>query len=78
MQDDKGEAVAKAIGGVFVHANVADTDDVIAAVEAAKELGPLRAVVNCAGIGWAPRTIGGAATAPPTTSTRSRGSSRST
>ena len=31
---------------------------VIAAVEAAKELGPLKALVNCAGIGWATRTIG--------------------
>ena len=30
----------------------------IAAVEAAKELGPLRVLVNCAGIGWATRTIG--------------------
>src|SRR4051794_38036585 len=58
MQDEKGEAVAKDIGGVFAHANVADTDDVIAAVEAAKELGPLRALVNAAGIGWATRTIG--------------------
>ena len=58
MQDEKGEAVAKEIGGVFAHANVADTDEVIAAVEAAKELGPLRALVNAAGIGWATRTIG--------------------
>jgi NAD(P)-dependent dehydrogenase (short-subunit alcohol dehydrogenase family) len=58
MQDDKGEAVAKAIGGVFVHANVADTDEVIAAVEAAKELGALRSLVNAAGIGWATRTVG--------------------
>lgn len=58
MQDDKGEAVAKDIGGVFAHADVADTDEVIAAVEAAKEMGPLRALVNAAGIGWATRTIG--------------------
>jgi NAD(P)-dependent dehydrogenase (short-subunit alcohol dehydrogenase family) len=58
MQDDKGEAVAKETGGVFAHANVADPDEVIAAVEAAKELGPLRALVNAAGIGWATRTIG--------------------
>jgi NAD(P)-dependent dehydrogenase (short-subunit alcohol dehydrogenase family) len=58
MQDEKGEKVAKDIGGVFVHANVADTQEVIAAVEAAKELGPLRALVNAAGIGWATRTIG--------------------
>ena len=58
MQDEKGEAVAKDIGGVFAHANVADTDEVIAAIEAAKEMGPLRALVNAAGIGWATRTIG--------------------
>ena len=31
---------------------------VVAAVEAAKELGPLRVLVNCAGIGWPQRTIG--------------------
>jgi len=58
MQDDKGEAIAKETGGVFVHANVADPDEVIAAVEAAQELGPLRGLVNAAGIGWATRTIG--------------------
>ncbi|HWE57298.1 MAG TPA: SDR family NAD(P)-dependent oxidoreductase [Acidimicrobiales bacterium] len=58
MQDDKGEALAKELGSVFVHADVTNTDEVIAAVEAAKELGPLRTLVNCAGIGSASRTIG--------------------
>ena len=58
MNADKGEAVAKDVGGVFAQANVADVDQVIAAVEAAKELGPLRALVTAAGIGWATRTIG--------------------
>jgi NAD(P)-dependent dehydrogenase (short-subunit alcohol dehydrogenase family) len=58
MNQDKGEAVAKDTGGVFVQADVADTGQVIAAVEAAKELGPLRALVTAAGIGWATRTIG--------------------
>lgn len=58
MQDDKGEALAKELGGIFVHADVTNTEDVIAAIEAAKELGPLRALVNCAGVGWATRTIG--------------------
>ncbi len=58
MNDVKGEAIAKEIGGVYSRADVTDTDQVIAAVEAAKELGPLRALVNCAGIGWATRTIG--------------------
>jgi NAD(P)-dependent dehydrogenase (short-subunit alcohol dehydrogenase family) len=58
MQDDKGEALAREVGGVFVHADVTNTEEVIAAVEAAKELGPLRSLVNCAGIGAASRTIG--------------------
>ena len=58
MNDEKGEALAKETGGVFAHADVTSTEEVIAAVEAAKEMGPLRSVVNCAGIGWATRTIG--------------------
>ncbi len=58
MQDDKGQAVAKEVGGEYAHADVTSTEEVIAAVEAAKELGPLRALVNCAGVGWATRTIG--------------------
>jgi NAD(P)-dependent dehydrogenase (short-subunit alcohol dehydrogenase family) len=41
-----------------VACDVTDTDQVIASVEAAKGLGPLKALVNCAGIGWATRTIG--------------------
>ncbi len=58
MQADKGQVVAKDVGGVFVQADVANPEQVIAAVEAAKELGPLRALVTAAGIGWATRTIG--------------------
>ncbi len=57
-QQEKGDALAKEIGGVFAATDVTDTDQVIAAVEAAKEMGPLKALVNCAGIGWATRTIG--------------------
>lgn len=58
MNPDKGDKVAKDVGGVFAQADVADVDQVIAAVEAAKELGPLRALVTAAGIGWATRTVG--------------------
>jgi len=58
VQDDKGEPVAKELEGIFVHTDVTSEDDVIAAVEAAKEMGPLRVLVNCAGIGWPQRTIG--------------------
>ena len=57
-QAEKGEALAKEIGGVFAPCDVTDTEQVIAATEAAKELGPVKALVNCAGIGWATRTIG--------------------
>lgn len=57
-QQEQGDALAKELGGVFVATDVTDTDQVIAAVEAAKELGPLRALVTAAGIGWATRTIG--------------------
>ena len=58
MNPEKGEAVAKEIGGVFAQADVANEEQVIAAVEAAKEMGPLRAMVTAAGIGWPARTIG--------------------
>jgi NAD(P)-dependent dehydrogenase (short-subunit alcohol dehydrogenase family) len=58
MKDDEGSKVAGEIGGAFCHTNVADVADVIAAVDTAGELGPLRVLVNCAGIGWATRTIG--------------------
>jgi NAD(P)-dependent dehydrogenase (short-subunit alcohol dehydrogenase family) len=58
VQPDKGEPLAKELGGVFVQTDVADTDQVIAAVEAAEGLAPLWSLVNCAGVGWAARTIG--------------------
>ena len=58
LQADKGEALAQEIGGVFARVDVTRTDEITAAVEAAGEIAPLRAVVNSAGIGWAQRTIG--------------------
>jgi NAD(P)-dependent dehydrogenase (short-subunit alcohol dehydrogenase family) len=58
MNSDKGELVAKDIDCVFAKADVTNTEQVIAAVEAAKELGPLRALVTAAGFGWATRTVG--------------------
>jgi NAD(P)-dependent dehydrogenase (short-subunit alcohol dehydrogenase family) len=57
-QQERGDALAKEIGGVFVAADVTDTDQVQAGVDAAVEMGPLKALINCAGIGWATRTIG--------------------
>jgi NAD(P)-dependent dehydrogenase (short-subunit alcohol dehydrogenase family) len=58
LQADKGEALAAEIGGVFAQVDVTKTDQITAAVEAAAEIAPLRAVVNSAGIAWAQRTIG--------------------
>jgi NAD(P)-dependent dehydrogenase (short-subunit alcohol dehydrogenase family) len=58
LQDDKGNALASEIGGAFAHVDVTNTDDVIAAIGLATEMGPLRALVNSAGVGWATRTIG--------------------
>jgi len=58
LQDEKGNALATEIGGAFAHVDVTNPDDVIAAIELAKEMGPLRALVNSAGVGWATRTIG--------------------
>src|SRR4051794_9210774 len=57
-QQDRGDLLAKEIGGIFAAADVTDTEQVQAGVDAAVEMGPLRALVNCAGIGWATRTIG--------------------
>ena len=55
---DRGEAVAAEIGGKFVQTDVADEASVTAAVDVAAALpAPLRVIVNCAGIGWAERTV---------------------
>ena len=58
LQEDKGEALADEIGGAFCKVDVTKTEDIINAVEMAKSMGPLRVLVNSAGIGWAQRTVG--------------------
>ncbi|KQZ67072.1 SDR family NAD(P)-dependent oxidoreductase [Nocardioides sp. Root151] len=58
LQADKGQALADEVGGAFVTVDVTDTEQIKQAVEAAGELGPLKVLVNSAGIGWAQRTIG--------------------
>ena len=57
-QADTGKALAGEIGGAFCAVDVTKTADIINAVEMAKSMGPLRVLVNSAGIGWAQRTIG--------------------
>ncbi|MCA4760655.1 SDR family oxidoreductase [Mycobacterium sp. SMC-2] len=58
LQADRGAELAESIGGTFVRVDVTDTAQIEAAVNAAGDLGPLRVLVNSAGIGWAQRTIG--------------------
>jgi NAD(P)-dependent dehydrogenase (short-subunit alcohol dehydrogenase family) len=58
LQEDKGTALANEIGGAFCKVDVTNTDDIIAAAEMALSMGPVRVLVNSAGIGWAQRTVG--------------------
>jgi NAD(P)-dependent dehydrogenase (short-subunit alcohol dehydrogenase family) len=54
----RGETVAAEIGGKFVQTDVTDEASVTTAVDVAAALpSPLRVIVNCAGIGWAERTV---------------------
>jgi NAD(P)-dependent dehydrogenase (short-subunit alcohol dehydrogenase family) len=58
MQADKGEAVAREIGGVFVRCDVSQEADGQAVVTAAVKLGKLVGLVNCAGVAPAEKTVG--------------------
>jgi len=57
LNEEKGKAVAADLNGEFVKTDVTDSDQVQAAVDAALGLGPLRALVNAAGLGNANRTV---------------------
>ncbi|MGF6526258.1 3-hydroxyacyl-CoA dehydrogenase [Variovorax sp. PvP013] len=58
MQADKGEAVAREIGGVFVKCDVTQEADGQAAVAAAQQRGKLVGLVNCAGVAPAEKVVG--------------------
>jgi NAD(P)-dependent dehydrogenase (short-subunit alcohol dehydrogenase family) len=58
LNEDAGTTVAEEIGGAFVKVDVTETEQIKAAVDKAEELGPVRVLVNSAGIGWAQRTVG--------------------
>jgi NAD(P)-dependent dehydrogenase (short-subunit alcohol dehydrogenase family) len=58
LNEEAGKRVADEIGGQFAKTNVTDTDAVQEAVGLAEASGrPLRTAVNCAGIGFAARTV---------------------
>ena len=57
MNEEKGEALASELGGVFCKVNVTSDDEVDAALAKAREAnGQERILVNCAGIGNAMKT----------------------
>jgi NAD(P)-dependent dehydrogenase (short-subunit alcohol dehydrogenase family) len=60
VQADKGEALARELGesARYVRCDVASETDAQAAVDAARALGGLRGLVNCAGIAIGEKTVG--------------------
>ena len=53
----KGQALAAELSQTFAKLDVAKAAEVEAALAIAADLGPLRVVVQCAGVGWASRTL---------------------
>ena len=58
MQIEKGEAIAKELGGAFVPCDVSNEVDGQAVVAKAVSMGKLMGLVNCAGIAPAEKTVG--------------------
>jgi NAD(P)-dependent dehydrogenase (short-subunit alcohol dehydrogenase family) len=58
MQAEKGEAVAKEIGGAFARCDVTSEADGQAVVAKAQSMGKLMGLVNCAGVASAEKTVG--------------------
>ncbi|KQN77992.1 3-hydroxy-2-methylbutyryl-CoA dehydrogenase [Duganella sp. Leaf61] len=58
VQEDGGRALAAELDGVFVRCDVTSEADAQAVMAAATALGPLRGLVNCAGIAPAAKTVG--------------------
>lgn len=54
----RGAQLAEELSGVsFAATDVTDEGQVLNAIEQAAALGPIRVAVNCAGVGWAKRTL---------------------
>jgi NAD(P)-dependent dehydrogenase (short-subunit alcohol dehydrogenase family) len=58
LQIERGEAVAREVGGAFVKCDVTQEADAQAAVAKAGSMGKLMGLVNCAGIAIGARTVG--------------------
>lgn len=57
LNEDQGASVAGEIGGIFVKCDVSSEEDGTAAITAASDMGPLRVLVNSAGLGIPERVI---------------------
>jgi NAD(P)-dependent dehydrogenase (short-subunit alcohol dehydrogenase family) len=57
LNEEQGTAIASEIGGLFVKCDVSSEHDGLTAVATASEMGPLRVLVNSAGLGSAGRTV---------------------
>ena len=57
LNEELGKEFAAEIGGTFAHGDVTDPAAVDAALDAAEEHGPLRALVHCAGKGGTVRLV---------------------
>ena len=57
LDEGRGKELASALGGEFAKADVSNAEEVQAAVDAAVALGPLRVLVNSAGVGSIGRTV---------------------
>ena len=58
LQEEAGEKLATELQGKFVRCDVTTEEDGLKAIEAAKQLGTLRGLVNCAGIAPGAKLIG--------------------
>ena len=59
LNEEKGQAVADEINGLFYKTNVVEEEDVQAAINGAVEkYGSIQGVVNCAGLGTSTRVVG--------------------
>ena len=58
LDSTAGQEVARKTGGVFIRADVTNEDSVKEMFDFARALGPLRGVINCAGVAPAEKVIG--------------------
>ncbi len=58
LQDELGQAVAEELGQIYVHCDVTQEADGQAVIAAARKLGPIFGLINCAGVAPASRIVG--------------------